>query len=274
MSTTVFPEAGDQITEAAWSAQNKALAVGAAYRVSGYTLSAGAGLAVSVAAGEAVVEGYHIVSDGAQTVGSLTASNTNYIWLEADGTLDKNTTGSPSATGALLLGTATTDGSSVTAVSHQRNVSNTFNHLVVKAANEVVNNSVAYQDDDELLFAAAATSQWDLTIVLKVTQASAAAGIKIRLSCDAGTPAFYSMAIAAEDDDGTDTVSSTAASGSTAEFVILGAVTTNQGVLIRAIVKFGASDATLNVEWAQNAATVADTTVGAGSFLYARRILT
>jgi hypothetical protein len=271
MATTVFPEAGDQITEAAWTVQNKALAVGAAYRVSGYTLSAGAGLAVSVAAGEALVEGYHIVSDGAQTVGSLTASNTNYIWLEADGTLDKNTTGSPSATGALLLGTATTDGSSVTAVSHQHNVANGYNVLVVKAADETVNNSDTLQDDDELQMAVLTGDQWDITVCLNVSQASATPKLKFAWAVSAGTLVAGNWYLAAEDDDGADTVSG-AVKTNTTEMVVQTEACSNVGVLLRSIVRISA-DATLKLQWAQNVADASDTKVLTGSWLYARRIL-
>jgi hypothetical protein len=271
MSTTVFPEAGDQITEAAWSAQNKALAVGAAYRVSGYTLSAGAGLAVSVAAGEALVEGYHIVSDGAQTVGSLTASNVNYIWLEADGTLDKNTTGSPSATGALLLGTATTDGSSVTAVSHDHNVTNTFNIYRKKAADETVNNSTTFQDDDTLQFDTVLGQHWEVVVVLGVSQASATPKIKIRWEKSTGTLYEGSWYMAGEDDDGADTVSAGFALNG-GDMVIQTVACSNVGVMIRTTMS-AVPTGTVKLQWAQNVADASDTKVLTGSWLYARRIL-
>lgn len=269
MSTTVFPETGDLITEAAWSAQNLALAVGAAYRVSGYTLTAGAGLAVTVAAGEALVQGFHIVSDGNQTVGSLTASNTNYIWLQDDGTLAKNTTGSAPTTGALLLGTATTDGSSVTAVSHAHNVINPFNVYKRKTADETVNNSTTYQDDDTLQFATVVGQHWEVVAVLGVSQAADTPKIKFRWNPSTGSLTSGSWFMAGEDDDGADTVS---AGFSASDMVIQTVTCSSVGVLIRATFS-SVPTGTVALQWAQNVADASDTKVLTGSWLYARRIL-
>jgi hypothetical protein len=270
MATTVFPEAGDQITEAAWTTQNKALTIGASYRVSGYTLTAGVGLSVSVAAGTALVEGYHIVSDGAQTVSSLTDSNTNYIWLEPDGTLDKNTTGSPSATGALLLGTAVTSGGSVTSVNHDHNVANTFNVYKRKAADETVNNSDTFQDDDTLQFDTVAGQQWEVIAVLGVSQASATPKIKIRWFPSTGTLYEGSWYMAGEDDDGADTVSAGFALN-TGPMVIQTAACSAVGVMIRTTLST-VPTGTVALQWAQNTADASDTKVLTGSWLYARRI--
>src|SRR5437016_4160127 len=88
--------------------------------VSGGAISAGAGLSVSVAVLTAIV-GNIVAFDASQTVGGLTASSTNYLFLRQDGTWTVNTTGAVptdiAAHGAYLLwGTATTDVASVTAV--------------------------------------------------------------------------------------------------------------------------------------------------------------
>lgn len=92
--------------------------------VSGGAISAGAGLSVSVASGAAVI-GHYVAWDAAATVGGLTVSATNSIYLRQDGTWSSNTTGvAPTSSdghgAALLWGTATTDASSVTGVGNSR----------------------------------------------------------------------------------------------------------------------------------------------------------
>jgi hypothetical protein len=87
----------------------------------GLNASAGAGLSVDVSAGSAIVgdsAGRKIVrKTGSTNVPSLTAASTNYIFLHRDGTFSANTTGTPPAN-SILVATATTDGSGVTAVSN------------------------------------------------------------------------------------------------------------------------------------------------------------
>ena len=94
------------------------------YVKSGFTLTAGTGLAVNIAIGKARLKGLFIHNDSASSKGSLTASNTNYIYVtltrdsnsEAESwDFTSNTTG-VTATDSLFIGTATTNGSSVTAV--------------------------------------------------------------------------------------------------------------------------------------------------------------
>tara|TARA_R110002051_G_scaffold65056_3_gene118294 strand:- start:362 stop:1822 length:1461 start_codon:yes stop_codon:yes gene_type:complete len=94
------------------------------YVKSGFTLTAGSGLAVNIAVGKARLKGLFIHNDSASSKSSLTASNTNYIYVtlardsnsEAESwDFTSNTTG-VTATDSLFIGTATTNGSSVTAV--------------------------------------------------------------------------------------------------------------------------------------------------------------
>ena len=91
--------------------------------VSGGAISVGVGLSVSVAAMEALV-GSAVALTAATTVGSLTPSQVNYIYLRQDGTFTVNTTGTTPSDAthgaALLWGTATTDAGAVTAVSNER----------------------------------------------------------------------------------------------------------------------------------------------------------
>ena len=94
------------------------------YKKSGFTLSAGSGLAVNVAAGVIRLNGLYLESTATESISSLTASDVNYLYVklnrdsgsEAESwSFDKNLTG-VTPTDAFFIGTATTDGSSVTAV--------------------------------------------------------------------------------------------------------------------------------------------------------------
>ena len=96
------------------------------YVKSGFTLSAGTGLSVNIAVGLARLKGLFINNSTASSKGSLTASQTNYIYVtlardingEAESwSFTSNTTGT-TPTDSLFIGTATTDGSSVTAINH------------------------------------------------------------------------------------------------------------------------------------------------------------
>lgn len=91
--------------------------------LSGGAITAGVGLSASVAALTALVGGY-VGTDAAITVGDLAPNDVSYLWLRQDGTFTANVTGTvPSGDthgAALLWGTVTTDGSSVTAVDNDR----------------------------------------------------------------------------------------------------------------------------------------------------------
>lgn len=84
------------------------------YVVSGLEFVAGTGLAVDVDPGVANIGGRVTVADPFEVSG-LTPSDVNYVFLLQDGTGTSNTTGTPPAL-SVLLGTATTDGTGVTAV--------------------------------------------------------------------------------------------------------------------------------------------------------------
>ena len=94
------------------------------YKYSGFTLSAGSGLAVNVSSGVVRLKGLYLENSAQESVSSLTANDVNYIYVklardsasEAESwDFDKNLTGT-TPTDAFFIGTATTDGSSVTAV--------------------------------------------------------------------------------------------------------------------------------------------------------------
>lgn len=84
------------------------------YIISGLVQSAGTGLSVNVTAGVASIGGQVTKSVG-WTLGSLTPSTTNHLYLQQNGTGTSNTTGTQPAL-SVKLGTAVCDGTGVTSV--------------------------------------------------------------------------------------------------------------------------------------------------------------
>lgn len=263
MSTTVFPESGDQITEAAWTAQNESLTVAERYRLNGYTLSAGTGLNANVSSGTCVVNGYYINSDATQAV-SVTASQTNYIWLNEDGTLSSNTTGTNPGN-ELLLGTAVTDGSGVTSVSHQYDIINSQNVAIIKGSDETVNNSATFQDDDDFQFTVSDGEQWHIRCLLLLDSPDATADFKFRFNVSGGSITVPTYSIYA--DNG---VSGFATS--TDGTVNHSTTGTDLPCILEALV-FVTTGGTLALQWAQNSAFAGNSVVAQDSVLIARRIL-
>jgi len=249
MATTVFPESGDQITEAAWTSANKTLSVATEYRVIGYALSAGTGLNVDISAGTCFVNGFEIVSDATQSE-SVTASQTNYVYLNDDGTITVNTTGTQPAD-SLFLGMAVTDGSGVTSVSHVRNIDNGVNALKIKASDESVTSSTTLQNDDDLTWDAVVEGVYEILIGLYVTN---------------GNFKFDLYGVSTADNY-------TYQAGNSLIFGDPGTPeSTNEDyILIRSVQRVNSTPAGL--KWAQNASSGTATTVKAGSFLYAKRLL-
>lgn len=91
--------------------------------ISGGVIAAGVGLSVDIAAWEAFL-GTIIGNDASTTVGGLAANDVNYIFATQSGTFladtDPNAIPLGSYGAYMLWGTATTDASSVTAVSNDR----------------------------------------------------------------------------------------------------------------------------------------------------------
>ena len=94
--------------------------------VSGGAMTAGTDLSVTIAAGTGMA-GHYVAWDAPVTVGGLAASTTNYIWLRQDGWgasafhVTQTPVAPPSSDGhgaAVLWGTASTNATAVTAVSH------------------------------------------------------------------------------------------------------------------------------------------------------------
>lgn len=128
--------------------------------ISGGTISAGTGLSVDIAAFEAFL-GTIVGNDATTTVGGLAANDVNYIFATQSGTFltdpDPNAIPLGSYGAYMLWGTATTDGTGVTAVSNDRRHVQKPGHL---------SKSVAGSADVTLTSAEAVNRQLEFTGIL------------------------------------------------------------------------------------------------------------
>jgi len=153
------------------------------YRKSGFTITAGSGLAVNVSTGVARVKGLYIESDASQSVSSLTASNTNYIYItlardsnsEAESwSLTKNTTGS-TPTDSFYIGRAVTNGSSVTSVNQT----------------DVVDDPLVINTGESSMVTPKSVTIGDYTTPTAVTSSSAASGFALANIKDGNTSTVW-----------------------------------------------------------------------------------
>lgn len=141
---------------------------------------------------------------------------------------------------------------------------------VLKGIDEIVSNSTTLQNDDELLLSVASgpSYRWMLDVTY---QAGTAADFKWALTFPTGATATFVGA-------GWDTALAFVPSGSGA-YTSGSAITyggagigSNRGLVLRGTLTTGANAGTLQFQWAQNAATVENTVVKAGSGLFLWRL--
>jgi len=138
------------------------------YRKSGFVITAGSGLAINIAVGVARVKGLYVESDASESVGSLTASSPNYIYItlardsnsEAESwSFTKNTTGSLPAD-SFFIGNAVCGGSTVTTINQT----------------EVVDAPLVINTGEDSVIAKKSVLIADFTTPTAVTASSAATG--------------------------------------------------------------------------------------------------
>lgn len=267
MATTVFPETSDAVTEATWQSLNKAISAGGSWTTEGFDVTDGGGLDVDVAAGKALVDGYLIESDSTQSV-SLADDDTNYLWLEPDGTLTDNTTGTNPGS-ALLLAVIVTASGSISSISKDQDVLTGPYMYVRKTAAESVASSTTLQDDDHLTIALQ-PGIYRFTFILEATWA-ASVGLKVGLACTA-TDANVNAAVIFSNSSG-----STPAGWGYIGFDFTGSVSyqtyagTNDPVMIEGALTL-ADAGTFKLQWAQVTSNATNTTLEDGSRLFVERI--
>jgi len=140
--------------------------------------------------------------------------------------------------------------------------------IVVKAADEDVNNSAALQNDDELKLTVSANEVYHIEMMILATSATATPDINSHWTVPAGasiTGFAHSMDVTA----GTYAGQQVAAAGSNA-FAVTGG---NTWPIFETLTYFGGgTGGTVQWQWAQNAATAELTTVKAGSWIKAVKL--
>ena len=90
----------------------------ASFVVNGLALTDSGGLFIDIALGTAWIDGTYVNQSTNTLNQAVSASTTNWVFLEPDGDFEIRTTTTPTDPNALFLGQVATDGSSVTAIYH------------------------------------------------------------------------------------------------------------------------------------------------------------
>jgi hypothetical protein len=153
------------------------------YRKTGFTITAGSGLAVNISTGSARLKGLYIESDATESVSSLTANNTNYIYItlardsnsEAESwSFTKNTTGS-TPTDSFYVGRAVCGASSVTSVNQT----------------DVVDSALVINTGESSVVSPKSVTIGDYTTPTAVTASSAASGFASSNAKDGNTSTVW-----------------------------------------------------------------------------------
>lgn len=136
---------------------------------------------------------------------------------------------------------------------------------VYKTADETVNNSVTLQNDDDLLFAIGANEVWAFKVYLLFNT-----GTPTNIKFNFTAPTGYDSASQWSFDDATQNYTQTFGTG----ILWRGGNGSgfNQSAVATGVIMNGSNAGTLQMKWAQQNATVADTKVLKGSYLIAERI--
>lgn len=144
--------------------------------------------------------------------------------------------------------------------------------LIVKAADETVNNSTALQDDDHLTFSAAANTTYLVDLYL-LLNGGITADYKFAWSLPAGATWYW----AAEAEGGgggisvywvpKDVGSGSMAALSSGTLSVNGSANTPQGLHLTSIIVIAGTAGSATLQWAQNTLTAADTKVLANSVM-------
>lgn len=160
----------------------------------------------------------------------------------------------------------------------------TVGHLtsvVAKTANETVNGSQTLQNDDELLFAMAASTTYRVELVLSLTAANTTAKWKFGWTAPASaTMAWGAMGTGIAGSGQIDGSWNGTASGSTGPAAILtvsdslaiGSAGVTNGLVIWAIVYNSTNAGNLQFQWCQNVSNASNNVVNAGSHMMVTKL--
>lgn len=145
--------------------------------------------------------------------------------------------------------------------------------MLMKTANQVVNNSSTLVNDTHLVLPVAANEVWKFELSLIITS-NATADFKMGWSVPSGTTMRWAPLRFGSSSDWM--LDSSGAAGQTALITESGThgfntPTTEFGLAVRGFIFVSTTAGNVNFQWAQNFATAVNTTVGRGSCMEARR---
>ncbi len=147
------------------------------------------------------------------------------------------------------------------------------NTVVPKTADEIVNNSIALQNDDDLLFAIGTAGTWAFKIVL-FFHGAANANIQFAITIPGGGATLCWSDFVTSDDtqDALSSVIITASGGARTILTIGAGEATAQIMVIHGWVKSGGTAGNVQLQWAQGVAQASNTIVMEESYLIAYRL--
>ena len=139
-----------------------------------------------------------------------------------------------------------------------------FPKVAKKTADEVVNNSITFQNDDHLLFAVGANETWAFYLII-IADANVSSDIKFIVAGPSGSTREFT------------TIDIDAGTGSLAKMNTTLTISTD-GVVVRRVhfllgrIDVAGTAGNLQLQWAQNAVHVSDCTVRKGSILVGYKV--
>jgi hypothetical protein len=145
---------------------------------------------------------------------------------------------------------------------------------VRKLADETVNNSNVFQDDDHLFFDVSANRTWLIDYYLIVSSASFTPGFKWKLTAPAGASGYTGTDLVTAINTGSAWASGGGTSNPASTLSGASFTTINGIIAVRmtALVIIGATGGAITLQWAQNTATAEDTKLLMNSCLIAVKV--
>lgn len=152
--------------------------------------------------------------------------------------------------------------------------------VVYKAADEIVNNSTAFQDDDDLKFDVDANSIWIVEYNLLTLCSNNAADMKFQFTGPSGFTIDWAPIVNGNLNPMTSITPYWVAVGNVGAAALLSSASTlvhgvnnlRAGLILRLMLFNSSTAGTLTLQWAQNSAQVADSKMLKGSNVIARRL--
>ena len=139
--------------------------------------------------------------------------------------------------------------------------------VVRKTADEIVNNSAAFQDDDHLLFGIGASETWVFRFTLYFTSVTATPDSKVTVTAPTGATCDFAL----KDTEAAVVQPRVTTCGTTSGATAIAAGATDVFELVGTVVN-STTTGNVTMQWAQNTATAENTTLFQGSYVTAFKV--